>query len=190
MFRRIGLCCLQIAVSGAASFAPGFQPAFEGPSAPTPWPTPCVNHPCAGYVYELIYRVTDGAITKFSAYDPCGPPYFDCSASWPTTSLADDEAWMNIAGHPNVVDIMFHADRYRVDLNTLEIVSRGPPAETQPPAARMAATSTPERNSSEAASPGGNGDNGIPAAILVLTGIAAAGVVSLVAGLWRSTRSR
>lgn len=146
-----------------------------------PQPTPCTDHPCKGYVYELVYRVSDGYITGVSAYDPCGPPYYDCGATRPIVSLVSGEAWMNIADNPNVVDIMFHAPDYRVDLNTLEIVPRpGTPRETAPE--EIAA----ESNAAEVAETAGP-DSREPATwLLAVTGIAIAGTAILATAFWRS----
>jgi hypothetical protein len=91
---------------------------------------------------------------------------------------------MNIAGNPNVVDIMYHADRYRVDLNTLEIVPRpGVPTEA---AVEEFATGTPATDTAEASV---SSSTRSATWLLVVTGIAIAGSAALAGALWRSRQS-
>ena len=174
MLRRIGVRCLQIGIGAAAAFFVWALsvplPAIADPGTPTAWPTPCNDHPCSGYAYELVYRVSHGRITGVSSYDPCGPPYFDCAATRPIVTLTVGEDWMNIASNPDVADIMFHFPDYKVDLDTLEIVRRAPQAATE------AAEDEP------AASLGS--DSGEPPTWLpAVTGAAIAGAITMAAAL-------
>ena len=89
---------------------------------------------------------------------------------------------MNIADNPNVVDIMFHAPDYKVDLDTLEIIRRAPETATEAAAEEMATEAT-EREAL-------GSDSARPAKwLLAVTGIAVAGSVVLAGALWRSRQS-
>ncbi len=83
---------------------------------------------------------------------------------------------MNIAGNPDVVDIMFHAPDYRVDVGTLEIVRRAPDSATE---------AAGDRSSELAGS--GSGDH--PSWLLVVIGVAFAGSVGMAGAIWRSRQS-
>ena len=93
----------------------------------------CVDHPCVGLVYEAEYDAVSGEIISISVYDPCGPPWYDCSASRPISMLGVGRAWVHIAAGPEVAEIMVDASAFRIDPVTQEVIRIAPVSPTEEP---------------------------------------------------------
>lgn len=148
--------------------------------ADRPTPRACTEHPCPGYAYEVVYRLADGDIVALSAYDPCGPPYYDCQARRPTMLLEPGEAWLNIAGDPRVREIMENMDDFSVDLRSLTIVRK--PQVSSPASLSENVESGPTQVAPPQASGGISSQE--------VASVALAAVAILLSLLVRSSRSR